>query len=81
MSDDVLYEVTIRDDHLLGPCLGERIVDITQHDRDEYDADGEAYVCLHLGNGYTIRFPVQTSFTIMPPTYDDEPPAEEHADV
>lgn len=44
----------IRD--ILGEAVGARILDITQHDRDEWDADGRCYVMLLLDNGCYLKF-------------------------
>lgn len=46
--------------------IGERLLDVTQEDREEFDA-GERYIALHFGNGTTIRFDMtdeDTGFTI-----------------
>ena len=45
----------IRTDSLLGPILGQRVVDVTQHDEEEYQEDGEGVVYVHFENGYTLR--------------------------
>lgn len=49
--------VNIRDDDLLGPCIGATVVDVTQHDKDEY-ADRGSFVALHFSNGMTVQFPI-----------------------
>ena len=46
----------IRD--FLGFLLGQQLVDITQHDREEWVESREAYVCLHFANGGTITIPI-----------------------
>lgn len=49
---------TIRHPELLGPFLGQRVVEITQQDRDEFVAEHQSYVALHFENGATLRFPI-----------------------
>lgn len=46
----------IRD--LLGHYVGLRIVEITQHDEEEFKEDGVSYVMLHFDNGNTLRFDI-----------------------
>lgn len=59
----------IRDADLLGPFLGQRIVEITQHDQDEWEETRESYFCLHFENGFTLRVPVGDSgFDILDPS-------------
>ena len=43
---------------LLGPFIGQKLVDITQHDQEEWEAGQEAYVCLMFDSGHTIKFPI-----------------------
>lgn len=43
---------------ILAPVLGQRLLDITQHDKDEFAEDGQCYVCFHFENGATVTFPV-----------------------
>jgi hypothetical protein len=52
-KDDEPY-VTIRD--FLGHFIGQTIVDITQHDQEEFEEDGWSKVYLHMSNGETICF-------------------------
>lgn len=49
---------TIRDPNLLGPLIGAKCVDVTQHDKEDFDEDGESFVTLHFDNGYAVTFPV-----------------------
>ncbi len=42
---------------LLGELIGQRLVDVTQHDKDEY-AERGAFVTLMFENGGTLEFPV-----------------------
>jgi hypothetical protein len=52
--DDDRHYTTIRDPDLLGPLIGTRVVDVTQHDKDEYEEDGRSYFSLHFDNGTTL---------------------------
>lgn len=52
------HYANIRDAELLGPFVGQRIVDITQHDKDEYEETRQAYIALHFENGQTLKFPI-----------------------
>ena len=54
MSDGIY--ANIRDLEALGPLLGQRIVEITQHDKDEWQETGRAYVMLHFENGMSLKF-------------------------
>lgn len=58
---------SIRDEDLLGPIIGQKVVDITENDKDEK----EAFLCLHFENGYTLKFPMgddqDGGFDIQPP--------------
>lgn len=44
----------IRD--ILGDLMGARVVDITQHDEDEFAADGRSYVMILFDNGRYVKF-------------------------
>lgn len=57
MPDDEHY-VNVRDANVLGPFVGQRVVDITQHDADEFAETGCSYVCFHFENGGTVTFPI-----------------------
>lgn len=46
---------------ILGHAIGQTIVDITQHDRDEFDEDGYSYVMLMLSHGGYIKFFIEDS--------------------
>lgn len=58
MPDAERYS-TIRDPDLLGPLVGQRVVDITQHDADEFEEEGRSYVAFHFENGMTVTFPIE----------------------
>jgi hypothetical protein len=56
-SDDESY-ANIRQEGFLGKYIGKRLVDITQHDEDEYQQTQKAYVLLMFEEGMWIKFPV-----------------------
>ena len=41
---------------VLGWAVGQKIVDVTQHDEDEFKEDGRSYVMLMLEGGGYIKF-------------------------
>lgn len=41
---------------ILGEFIGRTLVDITQHDQEEYQEDGSCYVMLHFDNGGSVKF-------------------------
>jgi hypothetical protein len=49
--------VNIRHEDLMGPCIGCTVIDVTQHDADEF-AERGSFVALHFSNGMTARFPI-----------------------
>ena len=44
----------IRD--ILGKFVGRVVIDITQHDEDEFAEDGRAYIMLMFDNGDFVKF-------------------------
>ena len=42
--------------NVLQPVIGQRLVDITQPDPEEYHETGVWYIALHFENGQTLRF-------------------------
>jgi hypothetical protein len=67
MDDDRTYE-NIRDPELLGPLLGQCVVEITQHSKEEWAETGESYFMLHFENGYTLTIKVtDAGFDISAP--------------
>lgn len=54
MADDTY--ANIRHPDLLGSLIGQRIIDVTQHDRDEWVENRKAYVTLHCESGLTVTF-------------------------
>lgn len=69
MADDDLYDKTIRAPEFLGPIIGAKVLDVTQHDKAEWLEEGISYVMLHFDNGYTIRVELDDEhpLTISPP--------------
>ena len=55
MFDDPLY-TNIRD--ILGPLIGRRLVDITQHSKEEFRDDQTSYVMLMFDDGSYLRFTI-----------------------
>lgn len=54
MSDEPYSNIR----ELLGDFIGCCVVDITQHDEDEFKESGDCYVALHFDNGGTITFDI-----------------------
>ncbi len=46
--------VNIRE--ILGELIGARVLDITQHDKEEFEATGESYIMLLFDNGCYAKF-------------------------
>jgi hypothetical protein len=46
----------IRD--ILGRLIGLRVVDITQHDEEEFKEDGACFIMLMFEDGSYLRFPI-----------------------
>lgn len=66
MSDDAYANV--RHPDLLGPFVGLRVVDITQHDEEEWKDTKRSYIALHFENGGTLQFPIgDDGFEIQTP--------------
>ena len=66
-DDDRPYE-NIRDPDLLGPIVGQRVVEVTQHDAAHFKDTGESFFELHFENGYTLHVPIgDDGFDISPP--------------
>lgn len=38
--------------------IGKRLVDITQHDKEDWERDHNSFVCLMFEDGHTMTFPV-----------------------
>lgn len=76
-GDDETY-ANIRDDDLLGPLVGQRVIEITQHDQEEFEEDHVSYIALHFENGYTLTFQINDDchFTISAPGDDEEADAD-----
>ena len=54
---------TVRE--FMGGCIGQRVVDITQHDEDEFREEGLSFVSLHFEDGTTVTFNVGDDGTIV----------------
>lgn len=51
--DEQTYS-NIRD--ILGELIGKKLVDITQHDKEEYDETQDAYIMLMFEDGCYLKF-------------------------
>lgn len=51
MSDNY---ATIRD--ILGPLIGLTLVDVSQHDKEDWEERGEAFVFLLFSDGSSVKF-------------------------
>jgi len=58
---------------ILGEIIGTTIVDITQHDEEEFRATHESYVALHLSTGATLTFPISDAGFHLETPGEDEP--------
>ena len=54
MIDDAYANIR----QILSGYIGRTIVDITQHDEDEFAVTKQSYVMLMFDDGKTLRFPV-----------------------
>lgn len=54
MADDDVYS-NIRE--LLGDVIGRTVVDITQHDKEQFEEEG-SFVQLHFDDGSYLKFPI-----------------------
>lgn len=52
MSDEAYVQIRAA----LGELIGSTIIDITQHDQEEFEDEGLAVIYLHLSNGKTLFF-------------------------
>lgn len=43
---------------VLGILLQQRVIEITQHDPEDWAASRDSFICLHFENGVTLRIPV-----------------------
>jgi hypothetical protein len=46
---------------IIGDLIGHRLVDITQHDKDEFEETRESYIMLHFDNGGYVKVPIGDS--------------------
>lgn len=56
-NDDAIY-ANVRHPDMLGPILGQRVVDVTQHSAEEWAETHESRIYIHFENGYTVSFPI-----------------------
>jgi hypothetical protein len=47
---------TVRD--FLGQLIGQRLIEITQHDEEEFVEEGASYIALHFEDGTTVTFDI-----------------------
>lgn len=60
----------IRD--VFGGFIGLKIVDISQHDKSEWEEEGKVYIHLLFDNGWTLQFNLNDgSVTSEGPTFND----------
>lgn len=60
--------VNVRDHGVLGPIVGQRVLEVTQQDPDEFAEKQETRIYFHFENGYTVSFPIDDAgFDISPP--------------
>lgn len=43
---------------ILGKIIGTKVLDITQHDKDEFAETGQSYVQFHFDDGSYVKFPI-----------------------
>lgn len=41
---------------ILGDVIGARLIEVTQHDKEEFNETGLSYVALHFDNGLSLTF-------------------------
>ena len=41
---------------ILGELIGQTVLDVTQHDEDEWVQDGRAYVMIMFADGHYVKF-------------------------
>lgn len=70
MADEETRYANIR--QILGHLIGRELMDITQHDEDEFRESGECFVCLMFKGGGTVTFLIDKSFSYGA-VEDDEP--------
>lgn len=50
------HYANIRD--VIGHFIGKTVVDITQHDKEDWDMNGESFVYLLFNDGSGLKFPI-----------------------
>lgn len=64
MADEPDYS-TIR--KLVGHIIGQTVVDITQHDEEEFKADGKSYIMLMFSGGDYLKVYVGEGIIVSEP--------------
>lgn len=70
MSEDAEY-ATVR--LLLGSFIGSTLIDISQHDYEDFERDGKGFVMLHFSNNRAIYIGLDGK----PMAYDSDEPTVE----
>jgi hypothetical protein len=61
---------TIRD--LLGSLIGKTLVDVSQHDQEDWELEGESFVVLMFSDGSSVKFYTgERAFDIDGPAADN----------
>lgn len=63
---------------IIGELIGKRLIDITQHDKDEWEATREWYVMLMFEDGSYLQFPIGDAgfHHYLGPDDEEETPAD-----
>lgn len=63
---------TIR--RILDKFMGLKLVDVTQHDQEEWESERISYVCLMFEDGSMLKFPTaERAFEMEGPAAEDAP--------
>lgn len=54
MEDEVYSNIRM----ILGPLIGKTLVDITQHDKEEFAETKESYIQFHFEDGLYVKIPI-----------------------
>lgn len=58
MPDEVYSNIR----QILGSLIGRRLVDITQHDKEEFEETQQSYIQFHFDNGEYVKIPIVDGF-------------------
>lgn len=62
---------TVRDH--LGSLIGKTLIDVTQHDQEDWEQRGEAFVVLMFSDGSSVKFPTgDLAFVVDGPAAEEE---------